>query len=179
MSPIVQKKPKAKRNACASQGNRTKAAIHAEARSLGLDVHSTGEVLHKDLSNAEPMDFVWGCAFGHGLAIDAVHSIRLNAELGFSPEEGVQNLLRDAFKQLDGSPSLNGKDRRGLAVGVIYTMAALAAHAIQRGDALHIAESLRSEAAELAAAADIEHVQRLKARALSTRAGKAAREVTA
>ncbi len=180
MSPIVQKNPKAKRNACASQGNRTKAAIHAEARSLGLEVHSTsGEVLPRDLSNAEPMDFVWGCAFGHGLAIDAVHSIRLNAELGFSPEEGVQNLLRDAFKQLDSSPSLNGKDRRGLAVGVIYTMAALAAHVIQRGDALHIAEGLRSEAAELAAAADIEHAQRLKARVLAKRAEKAAREVTA
>ena len=115
---------------------RTKAAVHAEARKLGLELHSNGEVLHKNVSDADPMNYVWGCAFGHSLVIDAVHAIRLNAELGYSPEEGLQNLLRDAFRNFDSSPALNGLDRRGLAVGVIYTISTLAAQAIQCADGL-------------------------------------------
>lgn len=158
---------------------RTKAAVHAEARKLGLEVHPTGEVLHQNVSDADPMSFVWGCAFGHGLAIDAVHAIRLNAELGYSPEEGVQNLLSDAFKNLDSSPTLNGLDRKGLAVGAIYTIAALAAQAIQGADALVEAERLRTEAVELATAADIEQSQRLMARALTRRAADKSHEVAA
>ncbi|MFY9184941.1 MAG: hypothetical protein WBJ45_05595 [Limnohabitans sp.] len=158
---------------------RTKAALHAKARKLGLNVHPTGEVLHQKVSDAAPMNFVWGCAFGHGLAIDAVHAIRLNAELGYSPEEGVQNLLRDAFKNLDSSPTLNGLDRRGLAVGAIYTIAALAAQAIQGADALAEAERLRAEAVELATAADIEQSQRMKARAMAKPATEKFHEVAA
>ena len=158
---------------------RTKATVHAEARKLGLEVHPTGEVLHQNVSDAEPINFVWGCAFGHGLAIDAVHAIRLNAELGYSPEEGVQNLLSDAFRNLDSSPTLNGMDRRGLAVGAIYTIAALAAQAIQGADALAEAERLRAEAVELATAADLEQTQRLKARAMAKRATKKFHEVAA
>ncbi|PUE39198.1 hypothetical protein B9Z34_09540 [Limnohabitans sp. Hippo3] len=153
--------------------------MHAEARKLGLKVHPTGEVLHQNVSDAAPMNFVWGCAFGHGMAIDAVHAIRLNAELGYSPEEGVQNLLRDAFKNLDSSPTLNGLDRRGLAVGAIYTIAALAAHAIQGGGGLTVAERLRAEAVELATDADIEQSQRLKARAMTKRATDKFHEVVA
>jgi hypothetical protein len=158
---------------------RTKATVHAEAHKLGLEVHPTGEVLHQNVSDAAPMNFVWGCAFGHGLAIDAVHAIRLNAELGYSPEEGVQNLLRDAFRNLDRSPTLNGVDRRGLAVGVIYTIAALAAQAIRGADALAEAERLRAEAVELATSTDIEQTQRLKARAMAKRAGDKFYEVAA
>ncbi len=111
--------------------------------------------------------------------IDAVHAIRLNAELGYSPEEGVQNLLHDAFKNLDSSPTLNGLDRKGLAVGAIYTIAALAAQAIQGADALVEAERLRTEAVELATAADIEQSQRLMARALTRRAADKSHEVAA
>ncbi len=158
---------------------RTTAEVHAEARKHGLEVGPTGEVLHQNVSDADPENFIWGCAFGHGLAIDAVHAIRLNAELGYSPEEGVQNLLRDAFRNLDSSPTLNGMDRRGLAVGVIYTIAALAAQAIQGADALVEAERLRTEAVELATAADIEQSQRLMARALTRRAADKSHEVAA
>ena len=158
---------------------RTTAEVHAEARKHGLEVGPTGEVLHQNVSDADPENFIWGCAFGHGLAIDAVHAIRLNAELGYSPEEGVQNLLRDAFRNLDSSPTLNGMDRRGLAVGVIYTIAALAAQAIQGADALAEAERLRAEAVEFATSADIEQSQRLKARAMARRAAKQTQAVAA
>lgn len=156
---------------------RTVSAVHAEARELGLDVHQTGEVLHRNVSDVEPMDFVWGCAFGHGLAIDAVHAIRLNTELGFSPDEGIQNLLRDAFGNLDRST--DGQDRRGVAVGVIHTIAALAANTIQRGHALVIAESLQTEAVEFAVSADIEQSMQLKARSMGRRAASTAQEATA
>jgi len=158
---------------------RTTDEVHAEARELGLQVHSTGEVLHRNVSDSPSMDFVWGCAFGHSLAIDAVHAIRLNAELGFSPEEGIQHLLRDAFKHLDGSPVLNRIERRGLAVGTIYTIAALAAHAINLDDALSVVEGLRDEAVELAVLDDIEQSQRLKARAMAKRAEDKFHEVAA
>ncbi len=154
---------------------RTTAEVHAEARERGLVVHPTGEVLHQTVevfhqnaSDAEPINYSWGCALGNGLAIDAAHAIRLNDELGFSPEEGIQNLLSDAFRNLNRSTTVNDVSRRGLAVGVIYTIAALAAYAIQRPDALAMAEGLRDEAVGFAVSDDIEQTQRLKARAMAS-----------
>lgn len=70
-------------------------------------------------------------------------------------------------------------DRRGLAVGAIYTIAALAAQAIQGADALAEAERLRTEAVELATAADLEQTHRLKARAMAKRATNKFHEVAA
>lgn len=158
---------------------RTAADVHAEAIKLGLEVHRTGEVLHKTVSKAEPMDYVWGCAFGHQLALSAMHAIRLNAELGFAADEGVRNLLDDAYRNLNGSTALNGLDRRGLAVGVISTIAALAAHAIEHGEAFALVESLRVEAVDCAMEADAEHSQQLKARAMAKRADRIEGGVTA
>lgn len=159
----------------ANKTHRTAADVHSEAIKLGLEVHRTGEVLHKTVSEAEPMEYAWGCAFGHGLAIDAVNAIRLNAELGYSAEEGVDSLLRDAFKNLACATTLNGRDRKGLAVGVIHTISALAAQVIERGDALALADGLHAEAVELAVSEDVEKAQRMKARAMAKRASRIAK----